>query len=117
MCYSVDTQEWYDQWTAVDSDKARFNRDIALKSANFQKFKMKLPVYTSCDLLAMATVVDGSVAMTTEDVYATVELNGQHTRGQMVVDWGHMMDQGANITIVTSVDVAKAKELFDSMVN
>ena len=42
-----------------------------------------------------------------EPVYATVELSGQLTRGQMVVDWDGLLQQPCNALVVKELDIDK----------
>ncbi|XP_033731624.1 pyrimidine-specific ribonucleoside hydrolase RihA-like isoform X1 [Pecten maximus] len=44
------------------------------------------------------------VVMETKHVYATVELDGKFTYGQMVVDWNNVLKKNPNLTIVTKID-------------
>ena len=47
-----------------------------------------------------------------QDVYCNVELNGKHTRGQMVVDWQGQLKQTANVRLVTAVDMEKVLQML-----
>ena len=55
------------------------------------------------DELGMAAFLNSDVIKTSVDVYATVEISGKYTRGQMVVDWTNLMKKDSNVTIVTDV--------------
>ena len=65
---------------------------------------------------AMAMVVDPDVITSTQDVYATVELHGTHTRGMMVVDWRNHLGKQPNVTIINAVDTDRSRVLFENMV-
>lgn len=54
--------------------------------------------------------------LTLQDVYCTVELNGQHTRGQMVIDWQDQMKQKANVRLISSVDMEKVLRMLKDSV-
>lgn len=56
------------------------------------------------EYLAACMVQPADVVMETKDVYATVELGGKFTYGQMVVDWHRFLGKDPNITIVTKID-------------
>lgn len=64
----------------------------------------------------MALVIDRSVVKSAEPVYATVELSGQLTRGQMVVDWDGLLQQSCNALVVKELDIDKIQLLFMLMV-
>lgn len=66
---------------------------------------------------AVAIVVDTTIAMETEQVYATVELTGTYGRGMMVVDWLGSLGRDANVRIVRSLDLGKIQSLLVSMMN
>ena len=108
-------QEWFDKWTSVSTPTGKFNKAITQLVQHKQRVFRKLPVYRSCDLCAMATVVRGDIVMETQSVYATVELHGTYTRGMMVVDWREDLGKEPNVTLVKRVDTEKAGVLFDEM--
>ncbi|RUS73013.1 hypothetical protein EGW08_019219, partial [Elysia chlorotica] len=64
----------------------------------------------------MALVLDRSVVHSAEPVYANVELSGQLTRGQMVVDWDGLLGQPCNALVVKELDIGKIQALFMLMV-
>lgn len=72
--------------------------------------------YTSCDLLTMAIVINDSIATDVGHLYATVELTGTLSKGQMVVDWRGFIEKPPNMKIVRKVDYEEAKKLFFNMV-
>ncbi|XP_069120698.1 nucleoside hydrolase-like [Argopecten irradians] len=71
--------------------------------------------YTLADeILAACMLRPAEVIRETEHVYATVELEGKFTYGQMVVDWHSMLKKDPNITIVTEID---KNALFSILLN
>ena len=44
-----------------------------------------------------------------------MELQGQLTRGQMVVDWRGKFGKEPNVDIVTKIDIEKVKKLYVKM--
>ncbi|KAK7469719.1 hypothetical protein BaRGS_00036250 [Batillaria attramentaria] len=66
---------------------------------------------------AVAIVVDNTIAMETENVYATVELVGVYGRGMMVVDWNGSLGREPNMRIVRSLDLGKIQSLLVAMMN
>lgn len=76
---------------------------------------LKLPAYISCDPAAMAVALDPSIILEQEEQYCTVELHGELTRGQMVVDWNKLLNKDPNVGIVNKVDLEKLKLLYENM--
>ncbi|XP_060069868.1 nucleoside hydrolase-like [Ylistrum balloti] len=71
--------------------------------------------YSPADEFLAACMVDPShVVMETKRVYATVELGGKFTYGQMVVDWNKVLKRDPNLTIVTKID---KNEFFNILLN
>ncbi len=68
------------------------------------------------DQLAVAVAMRRDVARVTRHVYATVELSGRHTRGQVVLnwseDWSGKQDQKPNVQVVTEID----PELYERLI-
>ena len=81
-----------------------------------QRVVRKMPIFRSCDLNAMVTIVDPEVVTETTEVFATVELQGKYTRGMMVVDWHNRLGKNPNVKLIRQLDTTKAKVHFDSMV-
>lgn len=107
--------EWYDTWTQTDSDRGQFLKAISQKAAHTQREVKKMPLFRSCDMSAMATVVDPSIVLESVDVYATVEVKGQFTRGMMVVDWLGILEKNKNVTVVKKIDTSRARKLFEDI--
>ena len=70
----------------------------------------KWPIYTTWDENAVAAFVKPAIVQEEKFVYATVELKGDYTRGQMVIDWAGRLKRSPNVTIVTKLD---SKILYD----
>lgn len=105
---------WTENWFNTDTKKGRFQHAIVQHSIRHLK-ATNCPLYRSCDLLAMAVVMDRSIAMETVDVYGEVEMGGQLTRGQLVCDWTKRMGQPANVKVIQGVNVDKARVLYQDM--
>ncbi|KAL1124161.1 hypothetical protein AAG570_001931 [Ranatra chinensis] len=67
-----------------------------------------LEYWINCDQLLASIVIDQEIIKQRMECYATVELGGHHTRGQMVVD--HLRERKPNVSIITEVDVEKHKQ-------
>ena len=64
------------------------------------------------DEVLMSTTLNRDIITSSVDVYATVEVKGQYTWGQMVVDWNSVMKRPTNITLVTEIDHSKYTDLL-----
>ncbi|XP_046557171.1 inosine-uridine preferring nucleoside hydrolase-like isoform X1 [Haliotis rubra] len=115
----LDTQRqipWavYDKWIALGTPKANFLKKITQHWIENIKVRQQ-PGFRSCDLFAMTTVLDRESILDKETVHATVELHGQLTRGQMVVDWKNRMGNEPNVTIVKKICVEKVTQFVTGM--
>ena len=59
--------------------------------------------YILCDEIAAAAALDPSIVKRGATVFATIELVGTCTRGQMVVDWGNILGKQPNVTVVIEI--------------
>ncbi|XP_054282348.1 pyrimidine-specific ribonucleoside hydrolase RihA-like isoform X1 [Macrosteles quadrilineatus] len=64
--------------------------------------------WVACDQAVAAIFLDPTIACEIDNVFATVELHGQHTRGQVVV--GHKFKREPNLAIVKSIDKERFTE-------
>ncbi|KAM9820265.1 inosine-uridine preferring nucleoside hydrolase-like [Neosynchiropus ocellatus] len=111
-----------DQWLAVKSEKAIFMKsiwDLSMKksrSADYQKEITAGKGFNSCDTYAVAAAIDGSIITEKEEVAVSVELNGSHTRGMMVLDYMDQLKKKHKAVIIKKVDLEKFKAmLIDSL--
>ncbi|KAK3096700.1 hypothetical protein FSP39_002518 [Pinctada imbricata] len=110
------TWDWVEQkWINTDTPKGNFIRDITATIRNFYKNDMRRSLYTSCDAVAMAVAIDYSVATDTQDVYATVELAGTYTKGQMICDWRKKLGKPPNVCVVLKYHHEKVQDLLKGM--
>jgi len=108
--------EWYQQKVlASNSLKANF---IGRLFAARNEWKKTLPTvftgFMACDLLAVACVVDPEIILEKSSYYATVELNGLNTRGQLVVDWRQFLDMPRKVELITKIDLQRLATLYES---
>ena len=68
--------------------------------------------YVMADQNLMAVALDTNVCVESMEVNADVEMKGELTRGQMVVDWRKTTGNEPNVKIVTKID----RHLVESMV-
>lgn len=108
-------QEWFDQWIETETRKGKFNKAVTKIAVHKQRNVNKNPIYRSCDLNAIATVIDPKIILETKDVFATVELHGKYTQGMMVVDWRGSLGKSPNVTLVNEIDTSRARPMFENM--
>jgi len=108
--------DWYDQLVSMDSSRGKFHRDIDQQPTQRKRIKLKLPKYYSCDPAAMAIVIDAEVMTSYREVYSTVELRGEHSRGCLIIDEHEKLGRKPNVKIATSLNTQKIKVLFENMV-
>ncbi|KAH9525618.1 hypothetical protein Btru_001869 [Bulinus truncatus] len=107
--------DFFDVWTNSGSKVSNFVRRSVLESAKPARAAGR-DGYRSCDGYCMSLVIDRSVVLSAEPVYCTVELSGQYTRGQMIVDWDGLFQQPCNALVVKELDIEKIQSLFMLMV-
>jgi len=106
--------DFYDSYCGQGTKKSHFAKKITNLSASFYKKKYvgMGRGYTSCDPLAMSVAVQPEIVTKETSVYATLELHGQLTRGQMVVDWRGHLGKKPNVRIVEEVNIEAHKALM-----
>ncbi len=113
--FFLNFQEWYDKLMSLPTKKAAF-----LKACDHQMTQRNRKLgntrHFMHDQLAVAIAMRRQVATVTRHVYATVELSGHHTRGQVVLnwseDWSGKMDQKPNVHVVTEID----SDLYEKLI-
>lgn len=103
--------DFYYTYCGLETKKAHFVKKITRASSDFYKKKFAgMGVgYTSCDPFALGVAVQPDIVSKETSVYATVELHGHLTRGQMVVDWRGHLGKKPNVKIVQEVDLEAYK--------
>ncbi|KAM6945486.1 inosine-uridine preferring nucleoside hydrolase-like [Aplochiton taeniatus] len=109
-------------WLAQDTDKARFMKQIFSHTMNmvqtdrYQKEMVSGGGFTSSDSLAMLAAVDNAFLQESEQVAVTVELDGTHTRGMMVLDYMELLKKKHKVSIMKKADLEKFKKsLMESL--
>ncbi|XP_035691758.1 uncharacterized protein C1683.06c-like isoform X2 [Branchiostoma floridae] len=106
----------YDEWDkimAIPTERGKFHASILAKGVAREKAqKVFSDFYHSCDPFALMVAARPDIVLESEDVYATVELRGEVTRGQMVCDYRGIWKKEPNIRIVKKVDMQAAKQMF-----
>ncbi len=103
----------YEELCAAPTEAGRLFEGITAKTRHFaEHLKPRLPGYLIPDPLAMALVLRPELALEQSHHYTVVELNGQYTRGQTVIDYMGRLGQPANIHHVTKVDMDGVADLY-----
>uniref|UniRef100_A0A672IFU0 Inosine/uridine-preferring nucleoside hydrolase domain-containing protein n=1 Tax=Salarias fasciatus TaxID=181472 RepID=A0A672IFU0_SALFA len=68
--------------------------------------------FNSCDTYAVAAAVDDEFILEKEEVAVTVELEGTHTRGMMVLDYMGLLKKDHKAFIMKKVDLEKLKKML-----
>ncbi|RMG87906.1 MAG: nucleoside hydrolase [Chloroflexi bacterium] len=101
--------DWYHQWAATDTPRGRFNRAISRNYVEMAKTRFRAKGYFLPDPLAMAVALEPSLVLEAEERWATIELRGEHTRGQIVVNYpdytGRHEHYRNNVEIIRRVDM------------
>ncbi|XP_035691757.1 uncharacterized protein C1683.06c-like isoform X1 [Branchiostoma floridae] len=108
----ISWDEW-DKIMAIPTERGKFHASILAKGVAREKAqKVFSDFYHSCDPFALMVAARPDIVLESEDVYATVELRGEVTRGQMVCDYRGIWKKEPNIRIVKKVDMQAAKQMF-----
>jgi purine nucleosidase len=108
-------------WTSFDelaqrpSDAGRFFRETTASTVAFLKQIRPEAGYLLPDPLAMAITLDSTLIRASERHHVTVELHGQHTRGQTIVDHLDLSGHEPKTVIITEIDTDGVYRLFERM--
>lgn len=95
--------------------KANFIAKLLVKRTEWSKANPTVfKGFYACDLLAMACLIDPELVLEKVKRYATVELNGSLTRGQLLVDWRNFTNKPQNVEFVTKVDLDRLARLYET---
>jgi purine nucleosidase len=104
------TPQCMDELSAIDTPGAEFFRRIFKNRAQVQ-FQEQGISYDP-DPLAMAVALEPGIVRRAEKRYVKVELAGQLTRGQTVVDWYSLTGNAPNTTFVLEIDRQRYEALL-----
>lgn len=65
------------------------------------------------DQFIMGVMLNSEVVSEVKSLYADIELKGDLTRGQMVVDWGKRTGKKPNVNIVTKINQKAVVEILE----
>ncbi|XP_053381444.1 pyrimidine-specific ribonucleoside hydrolase RihA-like isoform X2 [Mercenaria mercenaria] len=95
--------EFYHKLRTNNNRITNFLRKVEQLSVNYS-IENKWGSFIPCDEVLVACCLNHDVIKTCHDVYATVEIKGQYTWGQMVVDWKSVLKKENNVKIVTDIE-------------
>ncbi|XP_075333299.1 inosine-uridine preferring nucleoside hydrolase-like [Odontesthes bonariensis] len=107
-----------DEWLSKATKKAAFMKKITAlsmtraRSAEYQKEITAGKGLNPCDVFAMAAAVDDALITESDEVAVTVELEGTHTRGMMVLDYMDLLKKNHKVIIMKKVDSEKLKQIL-----
>ncbi|XP_068446779.1 inosine-uridine preferring nucleoside hydrolase-like [Clinocottus analis] len=107
-----------DTWLAQDTEKARFMEKIysytrkMVQTERYQKELVSGPGFNSCDTYAVAAAIDDTLLTESDEVAVTVELEGAHARGMMVLDYMDMLKKKHKVFVMKTIDQEKFKQLM-----
>jgi purine nucleosidase len=104
--------EQVDALWAMQTPKAEFFRRTTAKTLGFIEQYLGQRALFEADFLAVAAVIEPGIVRKAENKFVEVELHGQHSRGQTVVDWRGVNGKAPNVELVLELDMARLWELF-----
>jgi purine nucleosidase len=104
------------QMMGVNSARAEFFRRITEGILNYDEVTLGQPGLFAPDPLAMAIAIEPELVQRSEMRAVTVELTGQHTRGQTTVDWTRLTGRSANVNVILDVDGPRFFQLLQASV-
>lgn len=109
----------YDQLQALTSKGtplSDFYQRVSQKTIDFSKEVLGRDVLFGADPLAMAVVLEPDIVEKAEQHHISVELAGNHTRGQTTVDWFDRWEKEANVNIILEVNRDRHWALMEAAV-
>ncbi len=106
------TWDRFNALCAIDTVNGRFFDKISRQTAQRLQETYNRPAYLLPDPLAMAVALQPGLIRQSGKFFVTVELNGQHTRGQTVIDYNHMSGKSPNVHVVQALDTDGVHALF-----
>ncbi|XP_021956313.1 inosine-uridine preferring nucleoside hydrolase isoform X1 [Folsomia candida] len=79
-------------------------QSILLNKIEMRIIEKSFDVWIPCDQLAAAVLVDSKAIITSKSIHCTVELQGHHTRGLLILDHMGIRRKEDNVRIVTELD-------------
>jgi purine nucleosidase len=109
--------EQVDALWAIQSPRAEFFRQITGNTLKFIEQYLGQKSLFAADFLAMAVAIEPAIVTRAENRHLEVELHGQHSRGQTVVDWMDVNHRTPNVELVLEMDRDRLWQLFQMSLN
>jgi len=107
--------ERVEAWTSRENERSTFLRHMLEKVA--AREKERGDDFVACDPVALAVALEPTLVTAATMVHVAVELAGEVTRGQSVVDWhGVLKDGRKSVRLVEGVDMERFCVLMDRCV-
>lgn len=106
------TWEQFDSLCKIDTPNAKFFERISSETRTRLKDVYGSPSYVLPDPLAMAITLNPDLIIESTHNFVTVELNGQHTRGQTVIDYRYRNGNTPNVHIIHRLDTVGVYQMF-----
>ena len=103
--------KFFEQCIAQGTARSEFVKKITTRIRQIHGMEED---YVPCDSYAAASAIVPNIVLKKENVFASVEVQGQHTRGQMVIDWANILKKRKNVFIVTEIDKEKYKLVYEN---
>ncbi|KAL1418548.1 hypothetical protein MTO96_005587 [Rhipicephalus appendiculatus] len=113
--------DWFENWVGGPSPTAQLVRAMTEHPAQRQREVLQRQGFMSCDLIAMASVLEPSLVTRSERHPAWVELHGATTRGMLVVDrrpsikWHH--GKPPHVEFLLRFNIDGLKNLYAQMLD
>lgn len=98
----------------IKSSKAIFHSTI-LRTSLDKHNEWRFPGYSFCDPTVVAIALQETIVTKSRDVFATVELQGRLSRGQMVSDSRNLQKTPPNVKQALEIDRDLMMEMFSSV--
>ena len=109
--YDFFLQDTYRSLRDTHTKKSDFLQALERKSVAYSK-QHNWKGFVPADEILLACALSDDVITSSHDVFATVEIKGEFTWGQMVVDWNSVLKKPSNLKLVTDVDSSKYLDLL-----
>uniref|UniRef100_A0A3Q4BI40 Inosine/uridine-preferring nucleoside hydrolase domain-containing protein n=1 Tax=Mola mola TaxID=94237 RepID=A0A3Q4BI40_MOLML len=111
-CRSSLPWSFCDEFMSQNTDKAAFLKKISPKSAEYQKETTEGKGFNSCDTYALAAAINDNIVIKSDKVAVTLELQGTHTRGLMVLDYMELLKKKHKAYVMKTIDLEKFKQML-----
>ncbi len=102
----------FDALCEIDTVAGRFFRAISQETARRLRTTFRRDAYLLPDPLAMAILLRPELIRESGKFYTTVELRGQHTRGQTVIDYAGVTGKAPNVKLIQALDIDGVHAMF-----